>query len=111
MTPEERQDAACRTSTVNFFPEPVDHAGIAAAVAVCGSCPVLSSCATQGEKETAGVWGGIYRGRKVHRPRRYCAWCGSVHRTPWVYCSPACRSRANAENALNRYRTRHQVDA
>lgn len=54
-------DAACRGSNVNFFPGRTDRAGIAAAKAVCESCPVKTACRFDAiaNAEMHGVWGGL----------------------------------------------------
>jgi len=60
-----RSDAACRTANPElFFPVgtsgPAQHQ-IAAAKAVCATCPVISQCLTWALKsgQEAGVWGGL----------------------------------------------------
>ena len=42
-----------------FFPAWSDRAAIAAAVAICGRCPVRPECAAAGSAEDYGIWGGI----------------------------------------------------
>lgn len=54
-------NAACRqpaAKNVNFFPEPADREGIAAAKAVCAGCAVRQECRATHFQEPFGVWFG-----------------------------------------------------
>ena len=54
--------AACQKPEArgtNFFPEPADRAGIAAAKAVCARCPVIAECWTEFGQEPFGVVAGL----------------------------------------------------
>ncbi len=60
--PEWMASAACRGSTVNFFP-PAPARGVAPdnapALAVCAGCPVTARCREFAEENSeSGVWGG-----------------------------------------------------
>ena len=71
-----RQDAACRDlDTAVFFPE-TDEA-VAAAKAVCASCPVREACLDFAliTRQDDGVWGGLdeTERRRVRRRRQEAA--------------------------------------
>ena len=64
------KDAACSTTPPSvFFPEHGDS--IEPALALCAVCPVREECRELGANESAGIWGGEYRGRPTK-----CRKCG-----------------------------------
>jgi len=52
-----------------FFPEsgPTEAIWVAAAKAVCASCPVRVDCLEAGMPEYRGVWGGLTRHERIQR--------------------------------------------
>jgi WhiB family redox-sensing transcriptional regulator len=71
-----REDAACRDlDTAIFFPETDDD--VAAAKAVCATCPVRESCLEFAlvTRQDDGVWGGLDENerRRVRRRRQEAA--------------------------------------
>lgn len=55
-----RQRAQCRSHpTWMFYPARGDHRALAAAKAVCRTCPVQPECTTASQGEPAGVWAGV----------------------------------------------------
>ena len=71
-----RKDAACRDlDTAVFFPE--DDEGVAAAKAVCATCPVREACLDFAliTRQDDGVWGGLDENerRRVRRRRQEAA--------------------------------------
>lgn len=54
-----QREAACRDSDpALFFSERGDNAAIAAAKAICSTCPVIAPCLELGMSEHFGVFGG-----------------------------------------------------
>lgn len=54
--------AACREPDgISWF----SLSDVAAARAVCATCPVLAACRDYGKRERAGVWGGRVRGLRT----------------------------------------------
>lgn len=94
--------AACRGSDVDFYPEPDDHDGIAAATRVCAACGVRAACEAAGANEEFGVWGG--RPRKPGRGRKPRAFRPTKVRTPAVSPGPqlVCDQCARSFPALER---------
>ncbi len=56
-TPTWHDRAACAGSEVDYFSD--KESDIAAARAICRTCPVSAQCAAFGRDETVGVWGGL----------------------------------------------------
>lgn len=65
---------ACVNSDVDFFPGPADFLAMAAAKAVCASCPIEEACLEWAltRREQYGVWGGASerQRRRMRRERR-----------------------------------------
>ncbi|MGI8810564.1 MAG: WhiB family transcriptional regulator [Acidimicrobiales bacterium] len=71
-----RLEAACRDlDTATFFPETDD--GVAAAKAICATCPVREACLEFAlvTRQDDGVWGGIDENerRRIRRRRQDAA--------------------------------------
>ena len=71
-----RDEAACRNEDTGIFFEDSD-AGVAAAIAICGVCPVREEClefALQ-TRQVDGIWGGLTEPerRRVRRRRQAAA--------------------------------------
>lgn len=99
-----RQLAACRgCNPAMFFPERGDSQGVAKALEICESCPVIAECLNENLFEDDGIFGGT-SGRQRRRMRsrmgqvRSCRTCESLfqrrHPGQW-YCSAPCRLLAN----------------
>ncbi len=78
--PHWHSEAACRgrsdwfDARLNKGDSLAAHAGIAARIQTCESCPVRASCAyealTQGAQLATGVWAGIWTGTRNSKARR-----------------------------------------
>ena len=99
-----RDDAACRgMDTTMFFPGRGDMTSVAAAKAVCSSCPVCDECATESilNADADGIFGWLTPRERTHirvrlgvemrRPE-------SAHGTPNRYSTYGCRCAVCCEN-------------
>lgn len=97
-----RSEASCRTTDPDLFhPHKGENEVVAAAKAVCATCPSIQPCAifALSAPSLMGVWGGLseverVRARKSTGRMRICAECrepfhGPVMSSP--YCSDECR--------------------
>jgi WhiB family redox-sensing transcriptional regulator len=68
-----RDAAACKDSTVDFFPNPEDVAGISAAKEICSTCPVANECLTYAieTRQGEGIWGGHTPKERVKIRRKW----------------------------------------
>ena len=68
-----RERAACRDGPGgDFFPDLYHYRGgleIAAAKAICATCPVRKHCLSAGLNEAFGIWGGLTTEERRHLPR------------------------------------------
>ena len=96
-----KDDAACRTSDVDFHPGRGDNKGVEAAKAVCATCPVIGECLAYATNnhEKLGVWGGLSENqRRRLRPKREI-----IHGLNKTYQHRGCRCEP-CRNAMSRYR-------
>ena len=69
---EWRERAACVGLDIElFYPDPTDTEGIAAAVAVCQSCPVTDLCLADAlhTRDQHGIRGGLTPNQRANRRR------------------------------------------
>lgn len=111
-----RSEAACRGADPDlFFPERGDISGVHAALAVCHSCPVASSCLVEAinTDQDQGIWGGLSGAQRrlysaVLGRTSVCAQCGEVFHAERVYtacsrpCAVAWRAARQVEYRANR---------
>lgn len=97
-----RQEAACRNTDPDMFhPGKGANDVVAAAKAVCATCPSIQPCAIYALSAPSlqGVWGGLteverVRARKSTGRMRICAECREPFHGPVIsspYCSDECR--------------------
>jgi WhiB family redox-sensing transcriptional regulator len=74
-----RDDAACKDSEIDFFPNPEDVSAISAAKEICSTCPVADECLTYAidTRQGEGVWGGHTAKERVKIRRK---WAEQVRR-------------------------------
>ncbi len=113
-------EPACRGKDPELFFCETDGGGVdavrlAAARALCASCPVLEACRDFAiANDTWGVWGGLLRAeRNKLRPRQgsTCLECGAAFEQPAGrqrrrYCSESCRSVVVRRQQQRSYRHR-----
>lgn len=108
-----QDDAACRTTSVDFFPRAQNTYAIKRAQRICADCPVASECLEYAEQtgQQYGIWGGQLReaprapqdvgdlSGHYKSTRRTCGWCGAPFTGYGVmkYCCYRCRLDAKAE--------------